>query len=219
MQFFRWEALRSLPEILKVDTPDTEQHAARIRYMERNVALPVKAAVFLVLCYYLFFSNWFERVTGVKAGSMETLPQEVSLETFRRFFLIYVVLNAGVASLLIAMDQLPLKWIQHVVFTIGWIDGIFLGALALVTGGFDSVLYWGFLGLLIRNAVSNPDTIRQIILNLFVCACYLLSGLTDIVTTRWEYSMLDQVMQNALETGPRDNPAEPFFLRISLLVL
>ncbi len=219
MRLFRWESLKSLPELLRLQNPDLEQHAARIRYMERNVALPVKAAVFLVLCYYLFFSNWFERVTGVRAGSMETLPQEVALETFRRFFLIYVVLNAGVASLLIAMDQLPLKWVQHVVFTIGWIDGIFLGALALVTGGFDSVLYWGFLGLIIRNAVSNPDTIRQIMLNLFVCASYVLSGLMDIVTSNWENSMLHPVTQAALEGGLPDNPAEPFLLRISLLVL
>jgi signal transduction histidine kinase len=219
MRLFRWESLKTLPELLRLQNPDLEQHAARIRYMERNVALPVKAAVFLVLCYYLFFSNWFERVTGVRAGSMETLPQEVALETFRRFFLIYVVLNAGVASLLIAMDQLPLKWVQHVVFTIGWIDGIFLASLALVTGGFDSVLYWGFLGLIIRNAVSNPDTIRQIILNLFICACYVLSGLMDIVTSNWENSMLHPVTQAALEGGPTDNPAEPFLLRISLLVL
>jgi signal transduction histidine kinase len=219
MRLFRWESLKTLPELLRLQNPDFEQHAARIRYMERNVALPVKAAVFLVLCYYLFFSNWFERVTGVKAGSMETLPQEVALETFRRFFLIYVVLNAGVASLLIAMDQLPLKWVQHIVFTIGWIDGIFLAVLALVTGGFDSVLYWGFLGLIIRNAVSNPDTIRQIILNLFICACYVSSGLMDIVTSDWENSMLHPVTQAALEGGPTDNPAEPFLLRISLLVL
>src|SRR6478609_1095029 len=219
MRFFRWETLRSLPDLLKLQSPDTQQHAARIRYMERNVALPVKAAVILVLCYYLFFSNWFERVTGVRTGTFETLPQEVALETFRRFFLIYVVLNAGVASLLIAMDQLPLKWVQHVVFTIGWIDGIFLGALALVTGGFDSVLYWGFLGLIIRNAVSNPDTIRQIMLNLFVCASYVLSGLMDIVTSNWENSMLHPVTQAALEGGLPDNPAEPFLLRISLLVL
>src|SRR4051794_19015317 len=110
MKFFRWETLQALPQLLKVDRPDAAQHAARIRYMERNIALPVKAAVAIVLCYYLFFSNWIETVR-----TMDTLPQ-VALETIRRFFLIYVVLNGGVASLLIAMDQLPLKWIQHVVF-------------------------------------------------------------------------------------------------------
>lgn len=219
MRFLRWEFLSALPDLLKLQSPDPEQHSARIRYMERNIALPVKAAVAIVLCYYLFFSHWFESVTIPRPGLMETLPREVALETIRRFFLIYVVLNGGVASLLIAMDQLPLKWVQHVVFTIGWIDGIFLAALTLITGGFDSVLYWGFLGLIIRNSVSNPDTIRQIILNLFICACYLLSGILDVVTTQWENSLLDETTRLAIEQGPNDNPTEPFFLRISLLLL
>jgi signal transduction histidine kinase len=218
MRFFRWEILEGLPDLLKLQSPDAQQHAARIRYMERNIALPVKAAVAIVLCYYLFFSHWFESVT-VRQGTMEALPREVALETIRRFFLIYVVLNSGVASLLIAMDQLPLKWIQHVVFTISWIDGVFLSALTLITGGFDSVLYWGFLGLLIRNAVSNPDTIRQIILNLFICSCYLMSGVLDVVITRWENSMLDETTRRAIEQGPNDNPTEPFLLRLFLLVL
>jgi signal transduction histidine kinase len=216
MRFFRWETLRSLPDLLKLQSPDTQQQAARIRYMERNVALPVKAAVVLVLCYYFFFSHWFESVT--RSGS-ETLPREGTLETIRRFFLIYVVLNGGVASLLIAMDQLPLKWVQHVVFTIGWIDGIFLAALTMVTGGFDSILYWGFLALIIRNAVSNPDTIRQLLLNLFICGCYVGSGILDVVITRWEYGMLDDVTRASIEGGPVDNPTEPFLLRFFLLLL
>jgi signal transduction histidine kinase len=120
---------------------------------------------------------------------------------------------------LIAMDQLPLRWIQHVVFTIAWIDGIFLAALTLITGGFDSILYWGFLGLIVRNAVSNPDTIRQIILNLFICGCYLLAGVLDVVSTRWESTMLDDIMRAAVEGGPDENATEPFLLRICLLVL
>jgi signal transduction histidine kinase len=219
MRLFRFDNLRSLPELLRLQTPDSVEQASRIRYMERNIALPVKAAVALVLCYYLFFSHWFESVTVLRPGSMETLPREVALETIRRFFLIYVVLNSGVASLLIAMDQLPLKWIQHVVFTIAWIDGIFLASLTLVTGGFDSVLYWGFLGLIVRNAVSNPDTIRQIVLNLFISGCYLLAGVLDVVTTSWENSMLDERTRLAIESGPTDNPTEPFLLRISLLIL
>jgi signal transduction histidine kinase len=220
MRFFRWEALRALPDLLKLQHPDLEQHAARIRYMERNVALPVKAAVALVLTYYLFYSNWFESASGIRAtGDDAILPRAVALETIRRFFLIYVVLNGGVASLLIAMDQLPLKWVQHVVFTSAWIDGIFLASLTLVTGGFDSILFWGFMGLIIRNAVSNPDTIRQILLNLFICACYLFSGIMDIVISPWEIRMMPEEVSAAIAQGPTDYPAEPFLLRISLLVL
>src|SRR3954463_6728304 len=98
MRFFRWEILEGLPDLLKLQNPDALQHAARIRYMERNIALPVKAAVAVVLCYYLFFSHWAEGMAA-RQSPTETLPGEVALETIRRFFLIYVVLNAGVASL------------------------------------------------------------------------------------------------------------------------
>jgi signal transduction histidine kinase len=218
MRFFRWEALRALPDLLRLQNPDLQQHAARIRYMERNVALPVKAAVALVLGYYLFYSNWFEGASNVIRDDV-TLPRAIALETIRRFFLIYVVLNGGVACLLIAMDQLPLKWVQYVVFNTAWIDGIFLAALTLVTGGFDSVLFWAFLGLIIRNAVSNPDTIRQILLNLFICGCYLFAGIMDIVITPWETKLMDDVVSNAVAQGPTDYPAEPFLLRVALLIL
>lgn len=212
MKWPRLDALRRLPELLTLQLPEEAEHATRIRYMERHIALPVKLAVFLALAYYLFFSNWFDSVAKV-------VPREVALETIRRFFIIYVIINAGVASLLIAMEQLPLKWIQHVVFTIGWIDGLFLASLTLITGGFDSILYWAFLGLIIRNAVSNPDTVRQIVLNLGICACYLLAGALDVIASAWESRMMDDVMRAALEGGPDDNPAEPFLLRIVLLVL
>lgn len=208
---FRLEALRRLPELLSLQVPEEAEHAARIRYMERHIALPVKLAVFITLAYYLFFSDWFDSVAKV-------VPREVALETIRRFFIIYVIINAGVASLLIAMEQLPLKWIQHVVFTIGWIDGLFLASLTLITGGFDSILYWTFLGLLIRNAVSNPDTVRQIVLNLSVCGCYMLAGVLDVITSAWESRLMDDVTLAAVVGGPEE-AAEPLVLRIVLLIL
>ena len=41
------------------------------------------------------------------------------------------------------------------------VDGIFLSALTLVTGGYDSILYWLFLGLIVRSAVSVPRRRRR----------------------------------------------------------
>src|SRR5204863_9590315 len=53
----------------------------------------------------------------------------------------------------------------------------------------------------------------------FICGCYLMSGVLDVVISRWENSMLDETMKNAIEQGPADTTTEPFLLRISLLVL
>jgi len=42
-------------------------------------------------------------------------------------------------------------------------DGLFLSALTLVTGGYHSFLYWLFLGLIVRSAVSVPRATSQIL--------------------------------------------------------
>ena len=35
--------------------------------MERDIGIPVKAAILVVLFYYFFLSNWFEAVTGTNS--------------------------------------------------------------------------------------------------------------------------------------------------------
>ena len=78
------------------------------------------------------------------AESWATL--EIAVETTQYFFWIYIGLNIVVAACLLAMRRLPLPLVQWVVFAMSLVDGIFLSALAVVTGGYDSMLYWLFLG-------------------------------------------------------------------------
>ncbi|MBI4660421.1 MAG: ATP-binding protein [Verrucomicrobia bacterium] len=191
---------------------------ARIRYMERNVGLPVKAAVIGVLTYFLFLSRWVEEVTA-PAGQTADIPPQIELEVIPQFFLIYVVINAGVASMLLSMRQLPRTWIQWAVYCISVIDALFLAALMVVTGGADSVLYWIFLGLIVRNAVNNPVAAKQIILNVIVSFCYLLVGISDVITAHWREENWDEKLLQALEQSPPDDAAEPFLLRLFLLGL
>ncbi|MEK7674299.1 MAG: ATP-binding protein [Verrucomicrobiota bacterium] len=220
MNPFRWQTLKKLPEILTVSSvPDLALQEERIRHVERNIGLPVKAAVIVVLFYYLFFSKWFEDVTGGREIVADTPPREMVLETIRWFFLIYVVISVGMASMLLGMSQLPFAWVQQVVFTSAWLDALFLFALTVATGGFDSILYWVFLALIVRNATSTPLAARQITLNVIVCLCYVLSGLADVVINNWQAEMLDEKTVMAIEEGPPDSATEPFVLRLSLLFL
>ena len=46
------------------------------------------------------------------------------------------------------------------------------------------MLYWGFLGLIIRNAVSLPVASTQIALNLLLCGCFPAAGLTEVAITQ-----------------------------------
>src|SRR3989442_198856 len=80
ISFLRSPDWFKLPRWLSSHAPDTGFQAARIQFMERNIVLPVKATVLVLLAYYLFFSKWFEDVYTYR---------EAVLLTVRLFFLIY----------------------------------------------------------------------------------------------------------------------------------
>jgi hypothetical protein len=72
------------------------------------------------------------------------------------FFWIYFLVNIFVASVLFSMKRVPFNVVHWVVFGMSLMDGIFLSTLTLVTGGYHSILYWLFLALIVRSAVSIP---------------------------------------------------------------
>ena len=209
-RFFHRQALANWRQFWKTATPAPEQQAARLRFVERNVGLPVKVVFIGVLFYFLFFSNWFEDMT---------VPREDALQSVKFFFLIYVVVNVGTAILLIGAAEVPLKWLQRVVFMMAILDGLFLAALAMVTGGFDSLLYWVFLGLIVRNAVSIPEALPQIIVNLLVSFCYVLAGFLDKLISEAEAELLKSITHFGTTEILQEDYAEPFLLRLILLLL
>jgi len=46
--------------------------------------------------------------------------------------------------------------VSWVIFGTNFLDGLFLAPLLYITGGFNSLVYWLFLGLVVRNALSSP---------------------------------------------------------------
>ncbi len=208
-----WRTILKLPQLFGNLTPDAEQQAARIWTMERNIALPVKVMVICVLIYYMFFSNWFDEMT--------LMPRQFALEVVRRFFLFYVAVNVAVGFLLLGMAQLPLRLVQWAVFIMALIDGLFLSAITLATGEFDSVLFWVFPALIVRNAISVPMTTLQIVLNCLVSVGYLLAGLVDVSVDRLERTFfLPDNLEGTLLPGLQpDNAVELIVLRMLLLLL
>jgi signal transduction histidine kinase len=203
MKRFRWQAVHKLRELLEETAPPPEQMALRLRLMERDVILPVKGVFVLILIYSFYFSPWFE---GDPA-----LAQSVAQQTIERFFLIYLVINLGVAGILILARRIAESIVQRVIFTASFLDGLFLAALTFATGGFDSILYWLFLGLIVRNAVSCPLAAPQLILNFSVSVCYLAAGMLDVLISDSSLSL--EEMSGGLRT------TEPFLLRLILLWL
>jgi signal transduction histidine kinase len=160
-------------ELLRLPAPDAVKLTDRITTMERDIILPIKVAGIAMLLYSFYFKqSWI----GVKeVGSVE-----IAVDATQFFLWIYIGANVVVAGLLLAMRRMPLLLVQWAVFAMSLVDGIFLSALVVVTGGYDSILYWLFLGLIVRGAVSVPRATSQILLNLTLTVCYVMAGSINI---------------------------------------
>ena len=80
-----------LSQLFRSVAPDEGEQRIRIRFMERHTMLPVKAVYFLVLIYYLYFSDWSE-------------PDTVRWTLFRTiqwFFFLCLIVNTVIAVMLI----------------------------------------------------------------------------------------------------------------------
>ena len=181
MKFTDWEQIKQLRKLLSTDRPEPSQQAARIVAMQRDIVLPAKAGIILVVLYYLFYSGWFYEVPTTRSVVQEVL---------KNFFLIYILCNVVAAGLLGFWRRLPPAMFQWVAFTLGLLDGLFMAGLAIVTGGFDSVVFWLFPGLIVLNALTIPLAMPQIVLNLIVSLLYLSAGLLDPHITQDQTAMI-----------------------------
>jgi signal transduction histidine kinase len=160
-------------ELLKIPAPDAAQLVDRIATMERDIILPIKAAGIAMLLYSFYF-----KLSWIGQRGLGTL--EITVQAMQFFLWCYIAFNALVAGLLLGMRRVPLPLVQWAVFAMSLVDGIFLSALVVVTGGYDSILYWLFLGLIVRGAVSVPRATSQILLNLTLTVCYVMAGAINI---------------------------------------
>jgi signal transduction histidine kinase len=214
----RWNGLRVLREriptiipwllsYVSIPSPDPEALIGRVLVMERHIILPLKAALIAMLLQRFYSSPWMGEVSSIL---------DIAIEGIRVFLWIYIGVNAAVACILLAIKRLPLPVVEWTVFVVSLVDGIFLGALTLATGGYDSILYWLFVGLIVRSAVSVPRATSQLTLNFTLTACYVLAGTIDLKVAE----LLDETSRRALEwSEPPENPTETILLRLALLVL
>ncbi len=127
--------------------------------MQRDVVLPSKAGVFLVVLYYLFYSGGF--TTCRRRGRW-------CWDTLKNYFLVYLLCNFLGALFFVFWRRLPPGLFQWLAFTMGLLDGLFMAGMPIVTGGFDSIVFWVFPGLIVLNALSIPLAVPQIVLNLLL---------------------------------------------------
>jgi signal transduction histidine kinase len=174
--------------------------------MERDIILPLKAAGIAMVLYSFYFKQWI----GARLTYLE-----IAVEYTQYILWFYIAANILAAAVLLAMRRLPLGLVQWTVFAISLVDGIFLSSLTLVTGGYSSILYWLFIGLIVRSAVSVPRATSQLMLNLTLSACYVLAGVIAIQVA----ATLPEGSREESGLAAVGNPAEPLLLRLVLLLL
>jgi signal transduction histidine kinase len=206
------QALKKLAGLVVSPGIEPAVQAARIHAFQRDVILPIKALLIVALVYYFYFSNWIDQ---------PRLNREFALKTIFGLFLFYVLTTIAIGSVFIFVRRLPLHVLQGMVFVMGLLDGLLFASLILVTGGFDSIIFWIFPALIIHNALSISLATPQIVLNLVVCLFYGLASALDVFISDEDavFLALDSGTRHALDFGPTENLAEPFLLRILLLVL
>lgn len=179
MRIFDWVRLKKLLRLLATDRPEPVEQARRIITVQRDVVLPAKAGVCLVVLGYLFFSGWLE----------EPSTRGVVLKTLKYFFEIYLGCTILGALFFVVWRRLPVELFQWVAFVLGLLDGLFMASLVVVTGGFDSIAFWVFPPLIILNALSIPLAMPQIVLNLLLSLLYMVAVLATPALTREEISI------------------------------
>ena len=195
-----------LRELLRPLPPDPADELFRLRSVERDVILPIKVLYLGVLSYYFYFTAW---------SSDQATAMQIAQTLTVKFFGIYLLLNLAVATYLLKAKRLSLVWGRRLIFVMSVLDSLFLGALTVITSGFNSVLYWLFPGLIIRNAASFPIARVQVILNLVLVCAFVCAGLVHSAATGYDASQLREEIRRGFEADPE---AEPVLLRVAVLL-
>jgi len=164
---------KRLPALLAALRPEAAEHARRQRALQRNVLLPARLIVVGIVFYQLFGSPWLTDVVDTYG---------VIFETIQNVFAAYAFLVIAATVLFFVVRRFPPGTVPWIVFAIGLGDGVFLGGLTVLTGGFESILYWVYPALIVLNAVSIPLAAPQIVLNLLLGIFFLSAGLIESST-------------------------------------
>jgi len=164
MKSIDWERLKGLRRLLAIQRPEPARQAERIVVMQRNMVLPAKFGILAVVLCYLYYSGWTYEIERTR---------KVWQDMLEGFLWIYLVCNVIAYVVLFLWRRFPTALFQWLAFTLGLLDGLFVAGLTIITGGFESIAFWVFPGLIVLNALSIPLATPQIVLNLLLSVFYI----------------------------------------------
>ncbi len=196
---------KRLKELFEIPPLDPERARHRLGLMECNIMLPAKICLIGLIWHSFGHTSW-------RGAPSQT---DVLLEAVEKIFTFYVWANALLVLPLLSVRRLSEVTGKWLAVTSSLLDALFLGAMTVVTGGVDSILFWLFLGLMLRNAVSLPPGIFQFILNIVTSLCFALAVLLDASVLNDDEDPTQQVFDLTLH----QNWGEPLIVRMVVLWL
>ena len=164
MKLDPWQWLKTFPGLFAAPRPEPLRQAERIVSVQRRIVMPVRAGVVMAVLYYVFSSDWLNENPNT---------QTVVLQTLRGFFMFYIFCNVVSSVIFFSWKRFPPGLFQWIVFVLGLLDGLFVAALILITGGSQSMAFWLYPILIVLNATSIPLAMPQIVLNLTLSVFYV----------------------------------------------
>ena len=164
---FAWENINRFFRLVSTSSIDPSEQYRRLKLMERDIGVPVKVAVLGLMAYFLFFSEYVEGRDFILRARVK-----IALVPVQQFFLGYVVVNMGAITFLLMFNRWKLRVVHWFTLVMNFTDAIVVSALVVVTGGLDSMVYWVFIVMIVRNAISIPIPFTQISMNLLTTGGY-----------------------------------------------
>lgn len=218
----RWQEVKAAFERWFSAREAAGRSATGARFYERDVILIIKALVIGLLAYYLFGSDWMSARTPLRLDPSGEPPLhpgwQEALDGVRVAFVVYVALTVGTALLLVGAQHLKPFAQQALVFGVALVDAWFLGAMVAITGGMDSILYWLYIVLLVRNCLSLPSALPQLSLNFLTLMAYAFGAVGDAMVAQFDARSTAGAAESPMDAfAVAVGLGRPFFLRLALL--
>ena len=150
-----------------------ELQTQRLVFVETNIMLPIKIVAILAASYFCLL------ILGGKATEPHVTTEMA--DSYYTQLKVYTVGNLFFWGLLLAarFGLLRAGLLRFSAWCLAMLDGLFLSGLVYFTGGLQSVLYWLYIGLMIRSAVNFSTFWPQTLLNISMCVFYTLAVMVN----------------------------------------
>lgn len=196
-----------LPRMLVMPPLEPSRQIDRIMAVERDLVLPVKLVLITYLFFDVFYTEWFWDPIITR--------EFIQISTLQTYFFAYAAVNLLGVRYLLSPRTTALNRLRQLIMGFAVLDVLMLAVLTFITNGFASSVFWMFLALVVRNALSAPTMVPQIILQVITNLGFLLAGLSNAWVSKMDSEFMPESLPDGFDAGePTDALVRVFLLAL-----